>query len=99
MTETILVAIITSSAFTSIVNAIINKVFDKKNDNDLMKKALMCVLGYQVKHEAEKLVKQKTIKLNDYKQLQELNATYKSLGGNGYVHALMEKVESKDIEE
>ena len=99
MSETILVAIITSSAFTSLVNAIINKLFDRKNDNDLMKKALMCVLGYQVKHEAERLVVQDKISLNDYKQLKELNATYEKLGGNGYVHALMEKVDSKEIEE
>lgn len=97
MSETLIIAIITSSAFATLVNTIINKIFDRNKDSELLKKALMCVLGYQVKHEAEKMVKKKQIKLNDYKQLQELNATYQSLGGNGYVHALMEKIESKEI--
>lgn len=86
--NTILIAIISSSAFTTLLNFILNRVDKKSNVN----KALMCLLGYEIKGECRRLIKAKEVTLEDLEQLEELNKIYRELGGNGYVKNLMEKV-------
>lgn len=86
--NTILIAIISSSAFTTLLNFILNRVDKKSNVN----KALMCLLGYEIKGECRRLIKAKQVTLDDLEQLEELNKIYHELGGNGYVKNLMEKV-------
>lgn len=86
--NTILIAIISSSAFTTLLNFILNRVDKKSNVN----KALMCLLGYEIKGECRRLIKAKEVTLEDLEQLEELNKIYRDFGGNGYVKNLMEKV-------
>lgn len=88
MDNTILIAIISSSAFTTLLNFILNRVDKKSNVN----KALMCLLGYEIKGECRRLIKAEQVTLDDLEQLEELNKIYHELGGNGYVKNLMEKV-------
>ena len=88
MDNTILIAIISSSAFTTLLNFILNRVDKKSNIN----KALMCLLGYEIKGECRRLIKSKQATLDDLEQLEELNKIYRDFGGNGYVKNLMEKV-------
>lgn len=93
MDNTILIAIISSSAFTTLLNFILNRVDKKSNIN----KALMCLLGYEIKSECRRLIKSKQVTLDDLEQLEELNKIYHDLGGNGYVKNLMAKVGSLEV--
>lgn len=93
MSETIIIAIISSSAFTTILNFILNR-FDKKSN---VNKALMCLLGYEIKGECRRLIKAKQVLLDDLEQLEELNKIYHEFGGNGYVKNLISKVESLEV--
>ena len=93
MDNTILIAIISSSAFTTLLNFILNR-FDKKSN---INKALMCLLGYEIKGECRRLIRAKEVTLDDLEQLEELNKIYHDLGGNGYVKSLMSKVGNLEV--
>lgn len=99
MDKTIIVAIISSGAFTTLINAIIN-YYNKKNENKSnVNKALMCLLGYEIKGECRRLIKNKSIDLNELEQLNELNEIYHNLGGNGYVKSLMDNIKKLEVRE
>ena len=98
MDKTIIVAIISSGAFTTIVNFIINYLNQKRESKSNISKALMCLLGYEIKGECERVIRENKITMNDYQQLTELNDLYHEMGGNGYVKSLMDKVKTLSIE-
>lgn len=93
MNDTLLIAILSSSFVTTILNFVLNRIDKKSNIN----KALMCLLGYELKNECHRLIKAKSVYLDDLEQLQELNTIYHQLGGNGYIKTLMSKVETLEV--
>lgn len=93
MDNTIIIAIISSSAFATLINYVLNRVDKKSNIN----KALMCLLGYEIKGECRRLIRAKEVTLDDLEQLEELNKIYHDLGGNGYVKSLMSKVGGLEV--
>lgn len=97
MDKTVVIAILSSGAFTAIINAIINYLNKKGEGKSKINKALMCLLGYEIKNECRRLIKTKQIDLNDFEQLQELNDLYHEMGGNGYVKALMDNVKKLEV--
>lgn len=97
MDKTIFIAILSSGAFTAIINAILNHINKKNESKGNINKALMCLLGYELKNECHRLIKSKQVELDDLEQLQELNNIYHKMGGNGYVKTLMEKVEKLEV--
>lgn len=97
MDKTVIIAIISSGAFTTIINAILNAINKRNESKSNINKALMCLLGYELKKECMRLVKSKQIEFDDLEQLEELNALYHQMGGNGYVKRLMEKVEKLEV--
>ena len=97
MDKTIIIAIISSGAFTTLINAILNYINKRSEKKSNINKALMCLLGYELKNECHRLIKAKTLSLNDLEQLQELNNIYHEMGGNGYVKSLMSKVEQLEV--
>lgn len=97
MDRTVIIAIVSSGAFTAIVNAVINFLNKKNEAKSNINKALMCLLGYEIKSECRRLIKERSVELNDYEQLQELNTLYKDMGGNGFVKSLMDKVSKLEV--
>lgn len=95
MNETLIIAILSSSFVTTLLNFVLNRIDKKSNIN----KALMCLLGYELKNECHRLIRQKHIELDDLEQLQQLNEIYHSMGGNGYVKSLMSKVEHLEVKQ
>lgn len=93
MDKTIIIAIISSGAITTLLNYILQRLDKKSNIN----KALMCLLGYEIKGECRRLIKSNEIDLDDLQQLQELNSLYHEMGGNGYVKTLMDKVNKLEV--
>ena len=97
MDKTIVIAIVSSGAFTAFINAIINYLNKKNENKSNISKALMCLLGYEIKAECHRLIKAKQVELDDLEQLQELNNLYHSMGGNGYVKSLLDRVERLEV--
>ena len=97
MDKTVIIAILSSGAFTTLVNAFLNYLNKKNESKSNINKALMCLLGYEIKGECHRLIKAKQIELDDLEQLQELNNLYHAMGGNGYVKSLMERVERLEV--
>ena len=97
MDKTILIAILGSGAFTTIVNAFLNYLNKKNENKSNISKALMCLLGYEIKTECHRLIKSKAVDLNDLEQLNELNELYHQMGGNGYVKTLMDNVKKLEV--
>lgn len=97
MDKTIIIAIISSGAFTTLINAILTYINKRNESKSNISKGLMCLLGYELKKECIRLVKLKNVELDDLEQLEELNALYHEMGGNGYVKRLMEKVEKLEV--
>lgn len=97
MDNTIVIAILSSGAFTAIINFLLNYLHTKNESKSNINKALMCLLGYEIKGECHRLIKQKSIDLEDLEQLQELNNLYHKMGGNGYVKSLMDRVERLEV--
>ena len=91
--RTIIIAIIGSSAFTALVNGILdifkNRTGVKKNE----KKALNFCLLSALQTYGEKLCSTATIEKEDYLQFDEMYKTYKALGGNGYADRLKKEVD------
>lgn len=97
MDKTVVIAILSSGAFTAIVNFVLN-YWNKKNESKSnISKALMCLLGYEIKSECNRLIKNKSVSLNDIQQLQELNDLYHTMGGNGFVKTLMDNVKKLEV--
>lgn len=97
MDKTIIIAIISSGAFTTLINAVLNYLNKRSEKKSNINKALMCLLGYELKNECHRIIKAKNLSLNDLEQLQELNNIYHEMGGNGYVKSLMSKVEQLEV--
>ena len=97
MDKTIIIAIISSGAFTTLINAILNYINKRNEAKSNLNKALMCLLGYKLKSECRRLIKENQADFDDLEQLDELNNLYHQMGGNGYVKNLMSKVLSLEV--
>lgn len=97
MDKTIIIAIISSGAFTTLINAVINYINKRNEAKSNVNKALMCLLGYELKSECRRLIKENKADFEDLEQLDELNNLYHQMGGNGYVKNLMSKVLSLEV--
>lgn len=93
----VIIAIIGSGAFTAIVTAIVNYLIHNKESNELLNNGVKCLLGIQIRNQCENALKRGNISLEELEQIQEMNSTYKSLSGNGYVKVLMGKIENLPI--
>lgn len=93
--RTIIIAIIGSSAFTALVNGVLeifkNRTGVKKNE----KKALNFCLLSALQTYGGKLLASEKIEVEDYNQFYEMYQTYKSLGGNGYADRLKKEIDNK----
>ena len=97
MDKTIIIAIISSGAFTTLINAVLNYINKRNEAKSNLNKALMCLLGYKLKSECRRLIKENQADFEDLEQLDELNNLYHQMGGNGYVKNLMSKVLSLEV--
>lgn len=95
MENSIIIAVLSTSAFSTLLNFLLNRIDKKGNIN----KALMCLLGYEIKSECRRLIKNKSADFEDLAQLEELNKIYRDFGGNGYVKNLLDKVSKLEVKE
>jgi len=92
--ETIIIAILGSSAFTAIVNAVIELLKNRSGKQSKQNKAVMFSLLFALQTYGEKLINRGKIDAEDYKQFFEMYAAYKACGGNGFAERIKMEVEA-----
>lgn len=90
----IIIAIVGSSAFTALVNGIIEIVKNKTGRQSKQNKAVMYSLLYCLQAYGEKLKEKDHISLVEYKQFVEMFTTYKENGGDGFADIIKSEVDA-----
>lgn len=93
----LLIAILCSSAFTAIVNAVIELLKNRSGKQSNANKGIMFALLFALQNYGEKLIKAGSIDLEDYKQFDEMYQCYRALGGNGYAERIKKEVDNLPI--
>lgn len=101
ITTVILTSSVVSSALTGVFS-LINRKLDKKEKRTATESAL--IIGMQellcdrIKERGAQYIKRGYIELEEYEDLQRMNAVYKDqLGGNGFVKKIMKEVDNLPI--
>lgn len=93
--ETIILAIFSSTGLWSLINFLVQRHFAKKDKRDtdmsLVKEALLATLQDRLLYLCEKYIQQGNIEMNQLQSLNRMYLAYKGLGGNEFIHDLVEK--------
>lgn len=90
--EKIILAIIGSGLLTTLFNFLLTR-FSKKSN---VEKAVMQLLGMNIRERCEAALERNSISSEELRQIKDMNRLYKEMGGNGYVHSLMKKIDLLD---
>lgn len=93
----IIIAIIGSSAFTAIVNALIELIKNRTGQKSLFGKALRLCLLSDLQAYGTRLASQETLTREEYNQFCEMYQCYKALKGDGYADRLKAEVDEVPI--
>lgn len=88
----IVVAIIGSSALTTLITALVNK----KKKKSALEKGVMFSLLYVLQIYGEKLISKGSVTQLEYNQFSDMYATYKALEGDGYADLIKADVDKLD---
>lgn len=95
---TIVLAIIGSGAFSTVVNAICNYYSDKRKDKDGVQSAIRLLLKDQLRYLCMRCIKQSWIYEDELDDLITMHRVYHDgLGGNGYLDTLLGKVKALEV--
>lgn len=93
----LVLATISSGLLSTIIVKVIDTINNARQKDNETKKALMVLLGWQIREACKNALKCKQITMSELKQLEEMNKMYHSMGGNGFVKILIEKVERLEV--
>lgn len=93
----LVLATISSGLLSTIIVKVIDSINNVRQKDNETKKALMVLLGWQIREACKNALKSKQITMSELKQLEEMNKMYHSMGGNGFVKILIEKVERLEV--
>lgn len=92
---TIVLAIFSCTGLWTLVNYFVQRHFNNKDkdqrDLKLLKEALLALLQDRLLYLCTSYISEGEIEVNQLKSLKRLYASYKDLGGNEFVHDLMNK--------
>lgn len=97
MSETILVAILGSSSVAAIVAAIINAILSRSKMYKLLVTADKIILKDRIKHLSKSYLNRGFIMSDELEDLHEMYNCYLELEGNGFLKALMDKVNGLEV--
>lgn len=95
--ETIIIAILGSSAFTAIINGVIELIKNRSGAKKNADKGIMFSLLYCIQAYSDKLLAKDNIDLEDYKQFEEMYSVYKAMGGNGYLDKVKKEIDALPV--
>lgn len=93
MTDTVIIAILGSSAFTVLVNAAVELIKNQFGSKSLTAKAINFTLLSALEQYGEKLLAKGYVEPEDVNQFTEMYQLYKKRGGNGYAEKLKAEVD------
>ena len=92
---TIILTVITSTAFMSFVQFMISRRDKKKQDNSIEREVLRYLMFYIIQDIAGKVIAKQVITLEEKQMLNKMHKLYhEGLGGNGDAKLIMEIVDS-----
>lgn len=94
---TVLVAFLSGGGLVAVINAINNTTKQKTTKEKAMESAMQYNMYYILKSQAESYIKSGHISVDDLKMINDGHTIYHSLGGNGFLDALMKQVNSLPI--
>lgn len=93
--ETLILAIFSCTGLWTLVNFLVQRHFAKKDkrasDLALIKEALLASLQDRLLYLCEGYIEQGSIELNQLQSLNRMYSAYRALGGNDFIHDLVEK--------
>lgn len=90
-------AILGSSAFTLVVNAIIDAIKEKKGKKKHEREAVKLALLFCLQSYGEKLLRKDSIEEIDVRQFDDMYKEYKALDGDGYADKIKQEVDKLPI--
>ena len=93
--ETLILAIFSCTGLWTLVNFLVQRHFAKKDkrasDLTLIKEALLASLQDRLLYLCESYIEQGSIEMNQLQSLNRMYSAYRALGGNEFIHDLVEK--------
>ena len=94
----IIIAIVTSSAFSAIVSSLITAHQTRKKRDNGIEAGVRIILYDRIKHLGKAYIERKSISAEELEDLIEMHRIYHDeLGGNGYLDTLMANVKKLPI--
>lgn len=90
---TVLLSVLGSSAFSSVVTLLVNRAFARKDRKSAETRATMYNLLTNLQNEARRIVNKGYIDHREYNQFLDMYKCYKDMGGDGYADDLKEQVD------
>lgn len=97
MSDTIIVAILGSSSVAAIVTAIINAILARSKMYKLLITADKIILKDRIKHLSKNYITRGFVMSDELEDLHEMYNCYQELDGNGFLTALMDKVNHLEV--
>ncbi|MBR2679315.1 MAG: hypothetical protein IKE23_00875 [Exiguobacterium sp.] len=100
MKEEILIAVVSSSAFSAVVTAIITAITARNKQSDSISAGVRILLYDRIKHLAKGYIHRGWITLEELEDLHSMHKIYhEDLDGNGFLDALMANAQALPIKE
>ena len=98
MDKTIIVAIISSGALSTLVSALFNVWQSRKKRNDGVRAGMKMLLYDRIKHLGKSYIERGSISTDELEDLVEMHSIYhEDLDGNGFLDAIMASVKALPI--
>lgn len=97
-TLTIIIAIISSGAFTTLISYLLNNANSKHSKKDAVIEGLQIVLRNIIQSEIKEHLEEGKISADEYKRITDAYLCYKTLGGNGWLEQIMHELDKLDKE-
>jgi len=97
--ETIVVAVVTSGALSTLIGCIFKIIENNENKHDQQKLVNQEMLLWRIKDGGKKALAAGEITHEEFEDLTRVYALYKALGGNGFAEAVMAKVKALPLKE
>lgn len=92
MSESIIIAILSSSSIATIITAIINAIVTHSKAYNSLLEANRILMKDRIKHLGNSYIQRGSITSEELQDLHEMHECYHDLGGNGFLDTIMSNV-------
>ena len=92
MSESIIIAILSSSSIATIITAIINAIITHSKSYNSLLEANRILMKDRIKHLGNSYIQRGSITSEELQDIHEMHECYHNLGGNGFLDTIMSNV-------